>query len=126
MIREPLEAGIRAYQRRGHYPINHLVVVKDEILERYPGSARAVFNAFAESKNLYVENLRNGKIQNMDEPDRIHARILELGGSPLPYGIEPNREVLEDLIRHALTQKILTRPVEVESLFAESTRSLIA
>jgi 4,5-dihydroxyphthalate decarboxylase len=125
MISEPIEAGIRAFQDRGHYPINHLVVVKDEILARYPHAAAAVFNAFAASKEIYLNRLRNGEIDKLDEADRVHLRIMELGGSPLPYGIEPNRRVIEELIRHALTQKILSRPVEVDSLFADSTKSLI-
>ena len=47
------------------------------------------------------------------------------GADPLPYGIEPNRRVLEDLIRHTLTQHIIDRPVTVEALFARNTRQMI-
>jgi 4,5-dihydroxyphthalate decarboxylase len=46
------------------------------------------------------------------------------GKDPLPYGMEPNRQILEELIRHALTQGIITRPVTVEELFARSTHGL--
>ena len=50
---------------------------------------------------------------------------LELMSDPLPYGIEPNRKVLEELLRHALTQKIITQPVSVDELFAPATRALV-
>ena len=38
---------------------------------------------------------------------------------------EPNRPTLEKLIGNALAQGIITRPVEVESLFAESALGLV-
>ena len=36
LIPDPEEAAIRALRERAFYPINHLVVVKDEVLHRYP------------------------------------------------------------------------------------------
>jgi len=126
VIPNALDAGITAYQRNGHYPINHLIVVRDEVLEAYPKAAVAVFNAFAVAKNLYLDRLRAGTIDNPSEMDHLHARMMEIAGDPLPYGIEPNRRVLEDLITHAMTQKILRRPVEIDAIFAPETRELIA
>ena len=126
VIPNALDAGITAYQRNGHYPINHLIVVRDEVLEAYPKVAVAVFNAFAEAKNLYLDRLRAGTIDNPSEMDHLYARMMEIAGDPLPYGIEPNRRVLENLITHAMTQKILRRPVEIDAIFAPETRELIA
>ncbi len=124
LIDSPMQAGLAAYRDRGHYPINHLVAIRDEVLERHPQVARALFEAFTESKNRYMEKLRSGKVEKPDAADRLHEEILALGGNPLPYGIEPNRAVLEELIAHAMTQRILTRPVALESLFAASTVDL--
>ena len=50
---------------------------------------------------------------------------MEITGDPLPYGVEPNRKVIEDLIGHARTQGIITRPVTVEELFTPSTHGLV-
>jgi 4,5-dihydroxyphthalate decarboxylase len=124
LIPNALEAGLKALRERGHYPINHLVVIKDELIAKHPDLAADVFNAFAESKRLYVERLKAGKIEKPTEFDEMHKRVMEITGEPLPYGIAPNRKVIEELIGHAFTQGIITKPVTVDELFAPSTRSL--
>ncbi len=124
LIANPLDAGFDAFSNHGHYPINHLIVVRDEVLDEHPGIAVAVFNAFTESKNLYLKQLRNSEIMNPDSTDKLYKRMLDSGADPLPYGIAPNRRVLEDLIAHATTQKIISKPMDVESVFAPTTLRL--
>jgi 4,5-dihydroxyphthalate decarboxylase len=117
LIDDPEQAAITALQQRGFYPINHLVVVKDEVLHRYPDVASAVFDAFTEAKQRYVAQLRDGAVST--DTDRIYSRVLQTTGSdPLPYGIEPNRAMLEQLMEYALEQRILTRPVGIDEVFA--------
>ena len=126
LIPNALEAGLDALRRHGHYPINHLIVVKDDLLDARPDLAVDVFNTFAEAKQLYLQRLKAGDIAKPTPIDDVYRRVMEITGDPLPYGIEPNRRVLEALIQHALTQRIITRPVSVEELFAPSTRGLVA
>jgi len=125
LIPNALEAGLQALRPRGHYPINHLVVIKDDLLAQNPALAADVFNAFAEAKRLYVERLKAGKIEKPTAVDRVHQRVMEITGDPLPYGIAPNRKVLDELIGHALSQAIITQPVTPEELFAPATRTLV-
>jgi 4,5-dihydroxyphthalate decarboxylase len=125
LIPDALEAGLAALRTRGHYPINHLVVVRDELLDAHPDLAADVFETFAAAKSLYVEKLKAGEIGKPTEADEVHRRVMEITGNPLPYGIEPNRAVIEELIRHATAQKIVTRPVTVDDLFAPATRGLV-
>jgi 4,5-dihydroxyphthalate decarboxylase len=109
LLADAQEAAEREARERRAWPVNHLVVMRDELLEHAP----TVFDAFERAKNLYVES---GEL----EPQ--HARAAELvGGDPLPYGVEPNRAVLEELIDHAVRQKILARRPEIDSLFAAGT-----
>jgi 4,5-dihydroxyphthalate decarboxylase len=49
---------------------------------------------------------------------------MEIIGDPLPYGIAPNRKVIEELIGHARAQGIINKPVKVMDLFAPGTRDL--
>jgi 4,5-dihydroxyphthalate decarboxylase len=126
LIPDAAEAGLSALRERGHYPINHLVVIRDDLIEAYPDLAEDVFNAFAESKRVYLERLKSGQIEKPTGADKVHEKVMDIAGDPLPYGIEPNRKALEELIQHALTQRIITKPVTVEELFAPSTRGLVA
>ena len=125
LIPNALEAGLTALRQRGHYPINHTVVIKDELIAEHRDLAADVFDAFARAKRRYVEDLKAGKIANPTEAEAVHRRVMEITGDPLPYGIAPNRKVLEELIRHALTQGIITKPVTAEELFAPATRALV-
>ena len=126
LIPDAAEAGLAALRKRGHYPINHLIVVKDDLLDAHPDLAADVFGAFAESKRVYLERLASGAIAAPTAVDELHRRVLDITGDPLPYGIEPNRPVLEELVDHALTQRIITRRVALEELFPPSTHRLVA
>jgi 4,5-dihydroxyphthalate decarboxylase len=118
LIPDAEEAGLRALARDGHYPINHLLVVKDSVLESQPDLARQIFEAFAAAKRPYLERLRAARIAVPTRDDRMYRRVLDITGSdPLPYGVDPNRRMLAALIRYAREQQIISRPYEVEELF---------
>jgi len=125
LIANAAEAGLEALRTRGHYPINHLIVVKDELLEAHPNLAPDIFNAFAEAKRDYIRRLQSGQIRIPTRVDDLHRQVMEITGrDPLPYGIEPNRQALEEIIQYALEQRIIARPVIVEELFAPNTHGL--
>ena len=125
LIANAPEAGIAALRARGHYPINHTVVIRDELLNSHPDLARDAFNAFAEAKRVYLDRLKSGKIDKPTAVDRLHQRVMDIIGDPLPYGLAPNRRVLEELISTSVAQGILPRAMNVEDLFAPSTRGLV-
>jgi 4,5-dihydroxyphthalate decarboxylase len=124
LIPDAFETGVAALRRRGLYPINHTVVIRNELIAAHPQLAADVFDAFAAAKNVYIERLKDGRIEKPTEVDELHKRVLQITGDPLPYGIAPNRQVIEELIGHAVQQGIITKPVSVEELFVPSTRGL--
>jgi 4,5-dihydroxyphthalate decarboxylase len=102
-------AAVRALER-GLWPVNHLVVVKDDVLAAQPALAGVLVDAFERAKELYLEG---------DGVLPLHARVRELtGGDPLAYGLEQNRAVVEQLVDHAVAQRILRRRPSVDELFA--------
>jgi 4,5-dihydroxyphthalate decarboxylase len=125
LISNAQDVGLAALKANGHWPINHLVVIKDEVLEANPGLAADCFEAFAAAKRLYVDALKAGQIEKLDTADRLHQRVMEVIGDPMPYGIEPNRKVMETLMGHALSQGIITKAMKVEDLFAKETWGLV-
>jgi 4,5-dihydroxyphthalate decarboxylase len=126
LIPNPAEAGFQALRSTGHYPINHTVVVKDELLAAHPGLAADIFDAFVAAKRPYVEQLRSNQIAEPSKTDERYKRVMEItGGDPLPYGIEPNRRMIEAINQYAVEQGIIPRPFRMEELFALGTRDLI-
>jgi 4,5-dihydroxyphthalate decarboxylase len=128
LLGDPTAAAHAALQQRGLWPINHLVVIRDELLAEHPDLGRRVFDAFAESKRRYVQQLTAGTLPEETATDRMHRTVMELTGwdDPLPYGIEPNRRVLEELVRSAVDQKILDRAPRLEDVFTADTRDVLA
>ncbi len=120
------EAGFASLRRRGLYPINHLVVVRDDVLDAHPDLAPDIFAAYAAAKDRYVQRLRRGGAGALTATDLMYRRVMEItGADPLPYGIAPNRAMIEQLVRHAVSQRILDRPAVAEALFPENTHDLI-
>jgi 4,5-dihydroxyphthalate decarboxylase len=112
LIPDPTEAGLAALRDRGHYPINHLVVVRDALVDEHPDLPAEVLAAFERAKDMYVDG---GDLQP------LHRRVTEITESdPLPYGIGPNIAAIDELIGHAVAQGILTRRPELSSLFVPS------
>ena len=125
LISNPIQAAFEALRTSGHYPINHTVVVRNDLLEAHPGLAEDIFNAFSAAKRSYVERLRSGRIAEPTKTDERYRRVLEItGADPLPYGIAPNRLMINTVMRYAVEQKILERPFAMEELFAPGTLGL--
>lgn len=125
LVDDPDEAALQAFRSRGLYPINHLVVVRDDVLAETPDVAVQVFQAFAESKRRYVDDLKAGRISEPTRIDRVHLAVMETMEDPLPYGIAPNIDMLDLLMRHAVDQKIIDKPFEIADLFAPAVREMV-
>jgi len=107
------------------YPINHLVVVRDELLQRHPELGPALFEAFTASKQAYLKLVEQDPADNGPTVDELHRRIMtELHRDPLPYGIEPNGDMLEHLLEHATRQRILRQRPRIEDVFHAPTHGL--
>jgi len=125
LVADPFAAGVAALKGRGFYPINHLVVIRDDVLAEAPDLAAQLFEAFAASKRGYVEALKAGRVSDPTAADKVHLAAMEAMDDPLPYGLAPNLAVLEGLMAHAVRQGIIDEPIPLEGLFAEGTLDLV-
>ena len=93
------------YQKHHAVPINHMIVVKEEVLNAHPWLAQAVFDVFAKAKK---------------------AAGLPAAGSldNYPLGVEANRKSLEAVIDLAYRQGLIKSKLTVDELFDERTRHL--
>jgi 4,5-dihydroxyphthalate decarboxylase len=104
------------YKSTGVYPINHTVVVKNEVLQRDPTLGKRLFEAFKAAKEAWMAKATPEEIASAG------SNIVE--GDPLPYGVDNNRKAIEAIIGHATDQKILPRRFAIEEVFAAGTLDL--
>ena len=116
LIPKPRDAGFAALRERGLYPINHTVVIRNDVLAAHPQVASDLFKAFAEAKQPYLERLAAGQVDGSE--DQFFKDVMDVIGDPLPYGIERNRAMLEAVVDHAVEQGIIPRRVKIDDLFA--------
>lgn len=125
LIPDAVQAGFESYRKTGVYPVNHAIVVRDDLLEKYPTLAADLFKAIAESKKTYLSNLDRSS-SSLSAEDALTVRLENgVDGDPFPYGVEPNRKGLEALTRSAFDQLITSRKYSVEELFPESVLDLV-
>ena len=116
LIPKPRDAGFAALRERGLYPINHTVVIRNDVLAAHPRIAMDLFKLFAAAKQPYLERLAAGQIDGPE--DQFFRDVMDVIGDPLPYGIPRNRAMLEAVIGHAVEQGIIPERVNVDDLFA--------
>jgi 4,5-dihydroxyphthalate decarboxylase len=116
--------GLERLRSGGLYPINHTVVVRDDLLAERPDLAADLFDAFVRAKQVYVEKLKRG-IAEPSPADQTFAAVMQVTGDPLPYGVAPNRRELEAIIQYSVEQGILRAPLRNEDVFAMGTLDLV-
>jgi 4,5-dihydroxyphthalate decarboxylase len=115
----------KAYYRKTKiFPIMHTVVVRRDLYEKNRWVAQSLAKAFAQAQRRTYEQLNTSMaLTSMLPWQSAHveeARSL-LGEDWWPYGVEPNRQVLETFLRYHHEQGLSKRRLEVEELFAPET-----
>ena len=110
------------YRSTGIFPIMHLVVIRRDVLDKWPFVATSLFNACNDSKAAAMRQMRflvalrfmlPWLPADVDEIDEVFA-----GGDPWVYGLEANRKTLEALVGFMFGQGMIEREMPIEELFA--------
>lgn len=105
------------YAKTGIYPVHGLIVVKDELLAQYPWLAKSLYDAFLESKEIYLKQLAAG--ESVSDKDTHYRAMAEIVGDPLPYGIKANRASIEAMMQYCFQQGLLKKQHAVDDLFVD-------
>jgi 4,5-dihydroxyphthalate decarboxylase len=119
------EAGLAGLRAGGLYPINHTVVVKDDVLAAHPDLGADLFDACVRAKEIYVNRLKSGAVAQPTAADKTFASVMAITGDPLPYGVAPNRREIEAVMQYSVEQGILPRPFALDEIFAKGTLDLV-
>ncbi len=101
----------------GIYPINHVVVIRSDTLQRLRGLPRVLFEAYEQAKaRAYARQL--GATLMPWGARHWKKTFDQFAGDPLPYGLNDiNRKVVGTLARFLHEQKLIERQPELDSLF---------
>jgi 4,5-dihydroxyphthalate decarboxylase len=109
------------YLRSKIFPIRHVVVVKNAILERHPWAARSLVEAFTRAKEMGINHVSDTRRSFLAWYGAELEEERELfGDDAWPYNIEDNRVVLETMARYAELVGVTDRKLGIKDLFAES------
>jgi 4,5-dihydroxyphthalate decarboxylase len=123
LIPNPQQAAVNFYRQTNVYPINHMVVIKNSILDQHPWVASALFDAFDRAKKEYLQKLDKGA--DLTPQDQAAIKLREtVGPDPVPYGLAANRPAVATMIRYNVQQGIIPRFYDVEELFDPTTLNL--
>ncbi len=106
LIPDPESANRKWSESHGGVPINHMLVIREELAAKRPDVVREVYRLFKEAKQA---SFAESGVPKLD---------------PLRFGIEANRRSLEIIIDFAVKQCLLPRPVAVDDLFTDTMRAL--
>ena len=111
------------FKKTGIYPVNHIVVVKNDLAAAYPWLLGELFRAFKTAKELYLERLYSQGPSTPGDEQILRLKAI-VGGDPLPYGLPSNRRAIEALTQFSFEQGMLPRPLKIEELFDPSVMDL--
>jgi 4,5-dihydroxyphthalate decarboxylase len=111
------------FKRTGLYPISHMVVVKNDQLEKHPWLAEELFTLFKTAKRPTIASLRSGAAVSLADRSLVAMAKL-VGDDPLPYGFESARKTLETFIGFNVDQQVIPQWVDPEEIFAHTTIEL--
>ncbi|MQY19663.1 substrate-binding domain-containing protein [Nocardia macrotermitis] len=90
------------YLRTGIYPLHSVIAIRSELVRRDPELPTALYAAFAESKRRQVE-----ADSQWSALPRLGRQAAQIGGDPIPYGLEANDASLRALVQFSREQGLL-------------------
>jgi 4,5-dihydroxyphthalate decarboxylase len=105
-----------AFARDGILPINHVLVVRRDVLDAHPRVGTELVALFGAAKALHFDRLRAQGARNTGAA--VQLDLLRDGVDPLPSGIEALRPSLAAIIRLVSEQRLVPAPATVDALFA--------
>jgi 4,5-dihydroxyphthalate decarboxylase len=107
LIEDPYAAGRRFWEKHGVYPLDHVIVIKDEILQANPSLAAEMYEAFKQAKAIALEKDPHAHIGNSEIKD----------GDPVPYGLTENRKSMEMFLDFCADQRVTARRLTIDEMF---------
>lgn len=121
---DPAAERRRYFASTGIYPINHTVVVKRSVYERYPWVALNLYHAFSAAKQESEEQVRAALSSFIDTGLLDESARRAAATDIKSYGLKSAGKVLNLVAQFVHEQGLTDRLVRLDELFAPSTLEL--
>lgn len=124
LFADPHAAAQEWYRRTRLFPIMHLLGIRKTLAERHPWLPAAVFKAFERSKAVALAKLADTSATKVTLPfveEQLRATRALMGDDFWPYGLAPNRPVLERFLQRHHDEGLSSRLLAPEELFHPAT-----
>jgi 4,5-dihydroxyphthalate decarboxylase len=110
------------FRRTGIFPIMHVTVIRQEIIEQHPWVAASLMRAFEEAKRVAYERVRNPRVVPLAWfTSAWEEQLAVMGPDPWVYGLgAANRKNLETAVRYTRQQGLISREIPLSELFADT------
>lgn len=115
------ELDAKWHTETGVYPISHLLVAKDELMESVSGIVSELFSVFGEAKDDYTRRLRSGDTSAPGTPQLLKMGEIVGDDAALSYDFASARKTLETFIGFNVEQGVIPSAVDPEDLFPSET-----
>lgn len=106
------------FRRTGIFPINHAIVIREQVARDHPSLARRLFKIWDEAKRLALADDEDPTFSNFVWIRDLWEEERELfGGDPWRYGRAANHKAIQTLIRYGIEQGIASPNMDAEKLF---------
>jgi len=112
------------YRRTKIFPIMHTVVIRRDVYRKNPWVAQSLYKAFVAAKAKALELYHQTAAMPAMLPwfvAHVEDTRREMGEDWWPYGLAPNRHVLDTFLRYHHEQGLSKRRIAPEELFAKET-----
>jgi 4,5-dihydroxyphthalate decarboxylase len=115
------------YRRTGLFPIMHTLGIRRALADKHPWLPVAVFKAFERAKAITLSKLGDTSATKVTLPfveDQLRAARSMMGEDFWPYGLQPNRDVLNRFLQRHHAEGLSTRLLTAEELFHPASLEL--
>jgi 4,5-dihydroxyphthalate decarboxylase len=127
LFADPQHTAADWYRRTGLFPIMHTLGIRRALAEQHPWLPVAVFKAFERSKSIALSKLGDTSAAKVTLPfveDQLRAARRMMGEDFWPYGLAPNRAVLNRFLQRHHAEGLSARLLAPEELFHPSALEL--
>lgn len=122
VFEDSMEVEVKYFEETGVFPIMHVVVIRDDVLEEHPWVAQNMYEAFDDALDVAMNKIEDPRWTALAwARQHLEHQQEVLGMAPYAYGVENNERAIDKWLDYAVEQGLIPYKYDYEELFVPST-----